>query len=183
MAVTQEVVIPKKKHSFLLKVIAFNLENSYKCPFFKALRFFISQKQLQPSISQRVLYLCQKDTCSYLLCLFQTYCYFKGALPTIHFEWYRHYLERPFVAIKIFQGQCASLKRCSCPFVKEPFLYHKTAVVAMYYFKFTVFFRTSAAIKRNHNCQLSYQLRYFLGCRRVFVERCYSFVLNCREIE
>ena len=42
MAVIQEVVIPKKKHFFfLLKVIAFNLENSYKCPFFKALCFFI----------------------------------------------------------------------------------------------------------------------------------------------
>ena len=88
------------------------------------------------------------------------YC-FKGDLAAIHFEWGCYYFRRPFVAIKIFQGQCASSKRApiihffkgieltcdtgfSYRFVQEPSLYYNKTAVAMHSFKFAVFIQSSS---------------------------------------
>ena len=59
---------------------------------------------------------------------------------------------------------------CSHPFLERPFiLLHKLAVVAMYSFKLTLFFRQEIAAMRYYSLQLNYQLWYLLGCRHVFI--------------
>ena len=135
-------------------------------------------------LSDILIYLFQKSTCNHSLLhvqcigqifLSQEYCYFRGVLTAIGFEWIVSILEDLFQflfrVLCFFETSTGKegvfsqrnwliwYTSCSHPFLEGPLFYYKIAVVAIHSFKFTIFFfRMEVPARRYHSFQLNYQL-------------------------
>ena len=149
-----------------------------------------------------LIYVFQKSTsnnpslhvqCIWQIFLFQEYCYLRVALTTTDFEWTVSssggHFQFLFRILCFFETSTCShpfFQRnwliwhttCSHPFLESPLFYYKIAVEPCILSNLPCFFTMKVPARRCHSLQLNYQLWYPLGCRYVFIQRLFCYLMT-----